>query len=136
MIYPIVHDEAFLSRVSRKAVKEDRDIALSLLETLSSHHDDCVGLAANMIGFDVAIIAVSLGIMDIVMLNPRIVDRKNSYVTEEGCLSLRGLRKTVRYQSITVKYQDLDMREKTQVFTGFTAQIIQHETDHLRGILI
>lgn len=136
MIYPIVHDEAFLSRVSRKAVKEDRDIALSLLETLASHHDDCVGLAANMIGFDVAIIAVSLGIMDIVMLNPRIVDRKNSYVTEEGCLSLKGLRKTVRYRSITVKYQDLDMKERTQVFTGFTAQIIQHETDHLRGILI
>jgi len=136
MIKPIVHDTFFLSRKSDSATTEDLQVARDLRDTLSAHRAECVGMAANMIGYDKRIIIVSLGMFDMVMLNPVIVKKSGSFETEEGCLSLSGVRKTTRYQKITVRYQDEQMKPHTQEFTGWTAQIIQHECDHLEGILI
>ena len=136
MIKPIIHDTFFLSRKSDPATAEDLPIARDLRDTLSAHRAECVGMAANMIGYNKRIIIVSLGMFDMVMLNPVIVKKTGAFETEEGCLSLSGVRKTTRYQKITVRYQDEQMKPHTQEFTGWTAQIIQHECDHLEGILI
>ena len=131
MIKPIIHDTFFLSQKSDPAAAADLSIAKDLRDT-----SECVGMAANMIGYSKRIIIVSFGMFDMVMLNPVIVKKSGAFETEEGCLSLTGVRKTTRYQKITVRYQDEQMKSHTQEYNGWTAQIIQHECDHLDGILI
>ena len=136
MVREIMKDPIFLGQKSRPATAEDLPIARDLLDTLAAHRDGCVGMAANMIGVHKRIIAVHTGIAQIAMLNPKIVSKNGAYETEEGCLSLPGVRKTKRYQTIEVEYQDLNMKKQRRTFAGFTAQIIQHEIDHCDGILI
>ena len=136
MVREIVHDVLFLKQKSTKADKNDMQIVTDLQDTLKANHDRCVGMAANMIGFNKRIIIFTAGIMDIVMINPVIVKKAQPYETEEGCLSLTGVRKTKRWEKITVEYQDTDFNKKRGDFTGFVAQIIQHECDHLDGIII
>ena len=135
MIQPIVKDPIFLGRKSREATAEDLPIAQDLLDTLIAHKDGCVGMAANMIG-RAGIIAFDDGGSYLVMLNPEIVKASDRYETEEGCLSLEGVRKTKRYRSIKVRYQNEKLQIRLKTFTGWTAQIIQHEIDHCNGILI
>ncbi|MBE6935886.1 MAG: peptide deformylase [Ruminococcaceae bacterium] len=136
MIRPIMKDPFFLSQKSRPAAAADLPIAQDLLDTLRAHAGECVGMAANMIGQAVRIIVFDQDGVPTIMLNPEIIGGLSPYDAEEGCLSLPGVRKTKRYQVITVRYQDMAMREHTEVYTGWTAQIIQHEADHLNGILI
>ena len=132
----IIHDTFFLSIPSSKAQKEDLPHAMDLIDTLKAHRHECVGMAANMIGVSKRIIVFSTGPAVMCMLNPVITVKKDPYETEEGCLSLSGTRKTTRYKTITVEYDDLSFHRKKQNYTGYTAQIIQHEIDHLSGILI
>lgn len=132
----IIHDTFFLSIPSSKAQKEDLPHAMDLIDTLKAHRHECVGMAANMIGVSKRIIVFSTGPAVMCMLNPVITAKKDPYETEEGCLSLSGTRKTTRYKNITVEYEDLSFHRKKQNYTGYTAQIIQHEIDHLSGILI
>ena len=106
------------------------------MDTLRANQDHCVGMAANMIGVKKKIIIVNLGIMNVVMYNPVIVKKDTPYETEEGCLSLTGVRKTIRYQNIEVEYFDSSWKKHRQKYTGWTAQIIQHECDHLNGVII
>lgn len=136
MIRNIIRDTLFLKRVSTKATKEDLNVATDLLDTLKSNSERCVGLAANMIGVDKRIIAVSLGFTNVVFLNPVIIKKSEPYRIEEGCLSLDGVRETKRYKKITVEFEDTDFQRHTETFEGFTAEIIQHEIDHCNGILI
>lgn len=136
MVREIVHDVLFLKQKSTKADRNDMQIVTDLKDTLKANHDKCVGMAANMIGYNKRIIIFTAGIMDIVMINPVIVKKAQPYETEEGCLSLTGVRKTKRWEKITVEYQDTDFNKKRGDFTGFVAQIIQHECDHLEGIII
>lgn len=131
-----MRDVIFLSQKAEPATEADRKIAVNLLDTLKANEERCVGLAANMIGEKKAIIAVNMGIVNVAMLNPVIVKRSGPFETEEGCLSLTGVRRTRRYQEIEVEYQDMQFQRRRQKFTGWTAQIIQHECDHLEGILI
>ena len=133
---PIVKDPIFLARKSRPATAEDLPIALDLLDTLAAHRDGCVGMAANMIGEAVRIIVFDNEGTDAVMFNPEIVKASEPYETEEGCLSLIGVRKTKRFRKIKVRYQNEQMQLRLKTFTGWTAQIIQHEIDHCNGILI
>ena len=132
----IVRDPIFLARKSRNATAEDLSIARDLLDTLAAHRDSCVGMAANMIGEAVRIIVFVNDGKDELMLNPEIVKASESYETEEGCLSLSGLRKTRRFRKIKVQYQNEQMQVRLRTYTGWTAQIIQHEIDHCSGILI
>ena len=136
MVREIVHDVLFLKQKSTKADRNDIQIVTDLKDTLKANHDRCVGMAANMIGYNKRIIIFTAGIMDIVMINPVIVKKAQPYETEEGCLSLTGVRKTKRWEKITVEYQDTDFNKKRGDFTGFVAQIIQHECDHLEGVII
>ena len=136
MIQPIVHDPLFLAQKSARATPADADTARDLLETLTSHADGCVGMAANMIGVAKRIIAVEAEDGYLVLFNPVILKKSGLYEAEEGCLSLEGVRKTKRYQSIKVQYQTMDGKPRIKTFTGWTAQIIQHEIDHCDGILI
>ena len=136
MIKPIVRDTFFLSRKSEEATKADITIVTDLEDTLKANRERCVGLAANMIGYRKKIIIVATGLADIVMINPVIIIKDEPYEAEEGCLSLPGVRKTTRYKRITVRYLDRKFTEHTQSFSGYIAQIIQHECDHLEGILI
>ena len=136
MVREIVHDVLFLKQKSTKADRNDMQIVTDLKDTLKANHDRCVGMAANMIGYNKRIIIFTAGIMDIVMINPVIVKKAQPYETQEGCLSLTGVRKTKRWEKITVEYQDTDFNKKRGDFTGFVAQIIQHECDHLEGIII
>ena len=137
MVKPIVTDIFSLNRKALPATKEDLGTARDLVDTLLANHDRCVGLAANMIGVNKRIIVISLGGFPLVMLNPVIIGRsKETYEAEEGCLSLTGVRSTLRYESIEVSYQDMDLKSCRQTYTGFAAQIIQHEVDHCEGILI
>ena len=133
---PIVRDAFFLNQKSAEATKADLPVAQDLEDTLRANRDRCVGMAANMIGYRKNIIIVATGFADIVMINPVITDRSEPYEAEEGCLSLPGTRKTTRYKNITVSYQDKKFAKHTHAFTGYLAQIIQHECDHLAGILI
>ena len=134
---PINHDILTLRQKAEKATPADLPVARDLLDTLIANSDHCVGMAANMIGVNKRIIAISLGGMAVAMLNPRIVRKsKETYDAEEGCLSLSGVRPVTRHQSITVRYEDLNFKVYTQEFSGYTAQIIQHEIDHCEGILI
>ncbi len=136
MIRPIVHDPLFLAQSSQPATAADAQTAQDLLETLIAHADGCVGMAANMIGVHKRIIAVEAEDGYLVMFNPVILKSSGAYQTEEGCLSLEGVRPTKRWQSIKVQYQTPDLKPRIKTFTGWTAQIIQHEIDHCNGILI
>ena len=131
-----MRDPLFLSRKSTPATQEDLPVAQDLLETLRANSERCVGMAANMIGVSKRIIAVLSGPISLVMLNPVIIRKEGLYQTEEGCLSLDGIRPVQRFQSIEVTYQDLSMRTQKGNFQGWIAQIIQHEVDHCDGILI
>ena len=137
MVKELIHDPIFLAQKSRPATKEDLNIAQDLLDTLSAHKETCVGMAANMIGCAVRIIAFDNAGTYMVMLNPEIVKSSGEYETEESCLSLLGgPRKTKRFQKIKVQYQTLDFQTRLKTYEGWTAQIIQHEVDHCNGILI
>lgn len=136
MVREIMKDEAFLAETSEKATAEDTEIARDLLETLEAHKAGCVGMAANMIGVRKRIIAFDNEGSYMVMFNPEIVKKSGAYEAEEGCLSLTGTRKTRRWQSIKVQYQNEKMQIRLKTFTGWTAQIIQHEIDHCNGIII
>ena len=137
MVRELVHDPILLSRVSEPAVKEDWAIAQDLLETLIFHEKGCVGMAANMIGVYKRIIAFNNNGSYEVMLNPEIVKVSGEYETREGCLSLLGdPRPTKRFEKIKVQYQNMDMKVRLKTYSGFTAQIIQHEIDHCNGVLI
>jgi len=136
MIKPIVRDIFFLGQKSEPATEKDKQIIQDLKDTLAAHRSGCVGMAANMIGYKKQIIIVSLGIVDLIMINPVMVSKAGEYETEEGCLSLDGVRKTKRYKEIEVRYMDEQFREQVQKFNGFTAQIVLHEMDHLDGRII
>jgi peptide deformylase len=136
MVRPICRDVIILGRKSVPATISDIPVADDLMDTLRENADRCVGLAANMIGINKRIIAFSIGSMSASMINPVIVKRAGPYETEEGCLSLEGVRKTTRYLSIDVEFFDRNYNKKKQTFSGLPAQIIQHEIDHCDGILI
>ncbi len=129
-------DPVFLAQKSTSAGKEDLQTAQDLLDTLIAHKEGCVGMAANMIGVLKRIIAFDNQGSYLVMLNPEIIKASGRYETEEGCLSLPGIRKTQRWKSIKVRYQNEAFQVRLKTFTGWTAQIIQHEIDHCDGILI
>lgn len=137
MIKELVHDPILLARKSQPAAREDLPVVQDLLDTIAAHKETCVGMAANMIGVCKRIIVFDDGGSYMVMLNPEIIKQSEPYETEESCLSLLGgPRKTTRYQKIKVRYQTLDFQTRLKTFSGWTAQIIQHEIDHCSGILI
>ena len=137
MVKELIHDPILLGRVSAPATQGDLQTAEDLLDTLKAHRETCVGMAANMIGVLKRIIAVDDGGTYLTMLNPEILKASDPYETRESCLSLLGgPRPTKRYQKIKVRYQNLQLQWRIKTFTGFTAQIIQHEVDHCNGILI
>lgn len=136
MVKEIVRDIFFLGQKSVPATRADLQVGRDLQDTLRANRERCVGMAANMIGVKKNIIIVNMGIIDIVMFNPIIVEKDTLYETEEGCLSLDGVRKTSRYQNIVVEYFDMDWKKQRQKFTGWAAQICQHEIDHLSGKII
>lgn len=137
MAKPLIHDPIFLAQKSVPAARDDLTVAQDLLDTLAAHKETCVGMAANMIGVCKRIIAFDNEGTYMVMLNPEIVKFSGEYETEESCLSLLGgPRKCRRYQKIKVQYQTLDFGTRLKTFTGWTAQIIQHEIDHCNGVLI
>ena len=136
MVKNVIHDPIFLAQKSEMAAKEDLQIAQDLLDTLIANKEVCVGMAANMIGVRKRIIAFDNAGVYMVMFNPEIIARSGPYETEEGCLSLSGIRKTQRFKSIKVQYQNEQLSVRYKTFTGWTAQIIQHEMDHCNGVLI
>ena len=136
MVREICRDTFFLAQKATPATAEDRGVAQDLLDTLAAHKDGCVGMAANMIGVNKRIIAFDNEGTYMVMFNPVIVKQSGVYETEEGCLSLTGARKTKRFQSIKVQWQNEAFQTRLRTFTGWTAEIIQHEIDHCEGILI
>lgn len=136
MIKPIVRDVLFLAQKSEEATKEDAGVIQDLLDTLAANAERCVGMAANMIGVKKNIIVVNMGFMNVAMVNAKIVKKSQPYETEEGCLSLEGVRKTTRYQSIEVEYLDQNFKKQRQKYSGWIAQIIQHELDHVQGKVI
>ena len=136
MIKTIVKDVFFLGQKSTEATKEDLYLAKDLRDTLEFHKDACVGMAANMIGVSKNIIIFAIGPAQIVMYNPKITKKSRPYKVKEGCLSLEGERNTTRYENITVVYQDESFKKCKQSYSGFVAQIIQHEIDHCNGIII
>lgn len=136
MIRPIMRDAFFLRQKSAPATKNDLQIGIDLQDTLKANEQYCVGMAANMIGVRKNIIIVNAGFMNVVMFNPVIVKKDGPYETEEGCLSLEGVRPTTRYQNIEVEYYDFGWKKQRQKFSDWTAQIIQHEVDHCNGIVI
>lgn len=136
MVKEIVKDVMFLSQKAEKATEKDKYIANDLLDTLKVNKDRCVGLAANMIGYNKSIICVSGGFYDFVMINPVITKKRGEYQTEEGCLSLIGERKCKRYNEIEVEYLDINFTKQHRKYTGFVAEIVQHEIDHTNGIII
>ena len=136
MVREIMRDEAFLSQKAEPATLEDLPVAQDLLDTLTAHKDGCVGMAANMIGVCKRIIVFDNEGKYTVMFNPEIIKKSGSYEAEEGCLSLSGTRKAKRWQSIKVQYQNEQLQTRFKTFTGWTAQIIQHEIDHCEGVLI
>ena len=136
MVKDLMHDPIFLAGKSEIATKEDLSIAQDLLDTLMAHKETCVGMAANMIGVNKRIIAFDNDGAYLVMLNPVIIRQSEPYEAEEGCLSLNGTRKTKRFRSIKVQWQNEMLQTRLKTFTGWTAEIIQHEIDHCKGILI
>ena len=136
MIRPIVKDVFFLGQKSEQATKQDLSVGQDLMDTLRANHDHCVGMAANMIGVCKCIIAFQSERGYMVMLNPVILERSEPYEAEEGCLSLSGTRKAKRFKTIKVQWQNEKLQTRCKTFTGFTAQIIQHEIDHCKGVII
>ena len=136
MIRPRVKDVLGLGQKSESATKQDLPVGQDLMDTLRANQDRCVGMAANMIGVRKKVIIVNMGIMNVVMYNPVIVKKDTPFETEEGCLSLTGVRRTTRYQNIEVEYLDGSWKKQRRKYSGWTAQIIQHECDHLEGIII
>lgn len=136
MVKPIVKDVFFLAQKSEPATKKDLCIGQDLEDTLAANRDHCVGMAANMIGIKKNIIIVNMGVIDVVMFNPVMIKKDTPYETEEGCLSLEGVRPTVRFQNIEVEYYDKNWKKQRQKLSGWTAQICQHEIDHLEGKII
>lgn len=137
MIKPIVKDDLFLMQKGERATKDDIYVVNDLLDTLKANEDRCVGMAANMIGINKNIIVIKMGMFLVPMINPVIKKySKETYETEESCLSHDGFKKVKRYQEIEVEFYDRDFKKTKQCFQGFVAQIIQHEIDHLKGILI
>ena len=137
MVRELMHDPIFLAQKSEAATKEDLGVAQDLLDTLTFHKDGCVGMAANMIGVTRRIIVFDNEGQYMTMLNPEIIRAEGEYEAQEGCLSLLGgPRKCRRYKKIKVKYQNLQLQVRMKTFTGWTAQIIQHEVDHCNGVLI
>ena len=136
MIREIMRDESFLAQKAEPATRSDLSVAQDLLDTLAANKERCVGMAANMIGFNKRIIIFDNEGIYTVMFNPEIIKRSDPYQAEEGCLSLEGTRPAKRWQSIKVRYQNEKFQERFKTFTGWTAQIIQHEVDHCEGIII
>lgn len=137
MVRELIHDPILLGQISMPATKEDLEVAADLRDTLLKHRDTCVGMAANMIGVLKRIICFFDEKDCITMLNPEIISKTGAYETEEGCLSLLGgPRKTKRYRKIKVQYETLDFKIRYKTYEGWTAQIIQHEIDHTKGVLI
>lgn len=136
MIKTVVHDQARLAQKSRPATKADAATVTDLLDTLKASSENCVGMAANMIGINLRIIVVDMGVIPVAMVNPVITKKSGAYATQEGCLSLPGERPTTRYQSIDVDFLNQNFQKQHQTFIGFVAQIIQHEVDHCNGIII
>ena len=136
MIKPIVKDIFFLRRKAETATREDIQVGIDLQDTLRANREARVGMAANMIGVNKRVIIVNMGFVDVVMFNPVLIKEDTPYETEEGCLSLTGVRKTTRYENIEVEYLDMNWKKQRQKLSGWTAQICQHELDHLEGIII
>ncbi len=136
MVKTIVKDVFFLGLKSEEASRQDTSVGQDLMDTLQANEDRCAGMAANMIGVRKRIIIVNMGILNLVMYNPVIVSKDTPYETEEGCLSLTGTRRTTRYQNIEIEYYDSRWKKHRNNYSGWTAQIIQHEMDHLEGVII
>ena len=136
MVKKIIHDPVFLSKKSVDATEADKQVVTDLLDTLKANLDRCVGMAANMIGIHKNIIVVAVGPFQFAMINPVITGKAGEYQTEEGCLSLEGVRPCTRYKEIEVDYLDQNFRKQPGKYAGWTAEIIQHEVDHCNGILI
>ena len=136
MVREICKDEAFLAQKAEPATADDLVVAQDLLDTLAAHKDGCVGMAANMIGVNKRIIAFDNEGEYMVMFNPVIVKQSGVYEAEEGCLSLTGTRRTKRFQTIKVQWQNEKFQTRLKTFSGWTAEIIQHEIDHCEGIII
>ena len=136
MIREICRDETFLAQKAAPATADDLATAQDLLDTLTAHKDGCVGMAANMIGVCKRIIAFDNEGTYMVMFNPVIIRQSGPYEAQEGCLSLAGIRKTKRFQTVKVQWQNEQFQTRLKTFTGWTAEIIQHEIDHCEGILI
>lgn len=136
MVKQIVRDVFFLAQKSEPATKDDLQIGRDLMDTLQANRERCVGMAANMIGEKKNIIIVNMGMVDVVMFNPVIIKKDTPYETEEGCLSLNGVRPTMRYKNIEVEYYDFAWKKQRLKLSGWTAQICQHEMDHLAGRVI
>ena len=136
MIKPIMRDVMFLSHPSENATTADQEVITDLVDTLNANLDGCVGMAANMIGVRKRIIVVRMGPISMPMVNPVIVSKSGEYDAEEGCLSLMGVRKCKRWQQIEVSYQDTSFLPRRQKYSGWIAQIIQHEIDHCNGVII
>ena len=136
MVKKIVKDPLFLAQKSVDATEVDKQVVTDLLDTLRANLDHCVGMAANMIGVKKNIIVVAAGPFQFAMVNPVITDKSGEYRTEEGCLSLDGVRKCTRYEEIEVDYLDADFKPQHGKYSGVTAQIIQHEVDHCNGVVI
>ena len=136
MVKPIMRDPLFLAQKSEPATEVDKQIVLDLLDTLKANQDRCVGMAANMIGVKKNIIVVAAGPFAFAMINAKITKKKDAFETEEGCLSLDGVRPCTRYKEIEVDYLDQNFKPQHGKYSGWTAQIIQHELDHVAGIVI
>ena len=136
MIKPIVKDVFFLGLKSDPATKQDLSVGQDLQDTLAANQERCVGMAANMIGVRKRIIIVNIGFINLVMYNPVLMKNDTPYETEEGCLSLESVRKATRYKNIEVEYLDGNWKKHRQKFSGWTAQIVLHEMDHLEGVII
>lgn len=136
MVKQIVRDVFFLSQKSEPATKADISVGIDLQDTLKANRERCVGMAGNMIGVKKNVIIVNMGLVDVVMFNPVITDKNTPYQTEEGCLSLDGVRTTTRYENIEVEYMDMTWKKQKMKLSGWTAQICQHEIDHLSGRII
>lgn len=136
MIKDIMKDPLFLAQKSTDATKADQQVVVDLLDTLRANLDHCVGMAANMIGVKKNIIVVAVGSFQFAMINPKITKKSGVFETAEGCLSLDGVRPCKRYKEIEVDYLDQDFKKQHGKYSGWTAQIIQHEIDHCKGIVI
>lgn len=136
MIQPVMKDMLFLSQKSESASRKDLPVGRDLQDTLKANRETCVGMAANIIGIKKRVIIVNMGEIDVVMFNPVLLKKDTPYEAEEGCLSLEGVRPTTRYQNIEVEYQDMQWKKRRVQLSGWTAQIVQHELDHLEGIII